>query len=57
MMTTDSTVRREVLAEIKKRVAPGGAVTRQIWQSAYDCVRQQAISDTILWKNLFITIE
>jgi hypothetical protein len=57
MMTTDKTVRREVLLEIKRRVKPGAAVTKRTWKEAYDHVRQIAIDETILWKHRFITIE
>lgn len=57
MMTTDKTVRREVLLEIKRRVKPGASVTKRTWKEAYDHVRQIAIDETILWKHRHITIE
>jgi hypothetical protein len=57
MMTTDTTVKREVLREIKRMVRPGCAVTKKSWKIAYDVVRAKAIEETRYWKQRYITIE
>lgn len=57
MMTTTEDVKKEVLAEIKRMVRPGCAVTRRAWKIAYDVVRANAIRDTEIWKQKYITIE
>lgn len=57
IMTTNEGVKRAVLMEIKRRVRPGCAVTKQSWKVAYDIVRAKAIEETRMWKKMYITIE
>ena len=57
MMTTDNQVKKAVLDQIKRMVNPGCAVSPAMFKVAYKIVRTQAIADTLLWKQKFITIE
>lgn len=56
-MTKDSSVTKEVLNVIKRRVEPGHPVTRKEWKFAYTIVRVNAIADTLIWKQKYITIK
>lgn len=56
-MTTDTRVRQIVLDVVKKLVRPGSPVTRTVWKAAYGIVRDEAIRETVAWKDKYITIE
>jgi hypothetical protein len=57
MMTTDESVRKEVIGWIKRMVKPGNQVTKRDWKIAYQVARREAIRETLLWKQKYITIE
>lgn len=57
MMTTDISVKRAVLATVKRIVKPGAPVTKTVWKAAYNIVRISAIEETKEWKRKYITIE
>jgi len=56
-MTNDRHVKAEVLRMVRKTLAPGLPVTKKVWRLAYDMVRTQAIADTIMMKQNYISIE
>jgi hypothetical protein len=56
-MTNDRHVKAETLRMVRKTLEPGRAITSKVWKMNYDLVRAQAIADTVIWKQLHITIE
>lgn len=56
-MTNSTDVKSEVLKMARKTLEPGYPVTPKAWRIAYDLVRAIAIADTIMWKQIHITID
>lgn len=50
-------VKAEVVRMIRRTVKPGSPVGPKEFRQAYNLVRAQAIADTIMWKQVHITIE
>lgn len=47
----------EVLKTIRRTAKPGAKITPHEFRMAYDLTRAQAVADTLMWKQVYITIE
>ena len=56
-MTTDPSVKQNVVLQAKRMVKPGCPITRGIWKAAYEIVRLNEIEFIRNWKQKYITIE
>jgi hypothetical protein len=56
-MQVRNDVNAEVLKLIHRTAKPGAQITPKEFKQAYDLTRAQAIADTLMWKQVNITIK